>query len=56
MKIPHQLSREAIDEFNSIYREEFGTVLFDEEVRELAVQLLQFFGILTKTQSKIKQG
>ena len=45
---PQQLSREAIEEFKAIYQEEFGEVLSDDEVQEIALQLLRFFGILTK--------
>jgi hypothetical protein len=48
MKTPSQLSRQAIDEFKAIYQEEFGEVLSDDEVREIAVLLLRFFGILNK--------
>ena len=44
-----QLSREAIDEFKIIYQEEFGDVLSDNEVQEIAIRLLRFFGILTKS-------
>ena len=48
MKPPHQLSREAIDEFKVIYQEEFGEILSDDEVQEIAMRLLRFFGILEK--------
>ena len=48
MKAPNQLSREAIDEFKAIYQEEFGEVLSDDEVQEIAMRLLRFFGILNK--------
>jgi hypothetical protein len=48
MKTPNQLSREAIDEFKAIYQEEFGEVLSDDEVQEIAMRLLRFFGILNK--------
>jgi len=48
MKTPHQLSREAIDEFKAIYQDEFGEELSDDEVREIATRLLRFFGILNK--------
>jgi hypothetical protein len=48
MKTPNQLSREAIDEFKAIYQEEFGEVLSDDEVQEIATRLLRFFGILNK--------
>jgi hypothetical protein len=48
MKTPHQLSREAIDEFKVIYQDEFGETLSDDEVREIATRLLRFFGILNK--------
>jgi hypothetical protein len=46
MKTPQQLSREAIDEFKAIYREEFGQELSDDEVQEIAMRLLRFFGIV----------
>jgi len=48
MQTPNQLSREAIDEFKAIYQEEFGEVLSDDEVQEIAMRLLRFFGILNK--------
>lgn len=48
MKTPQQLSREAIDEFKAIYLDEFGESLSDDEVQEIAMRLLRFFGILTK--------
>jgi hypothetical protein len=53
MKTPQQLSRQAIDEFKAIYQEEFGRELSDDEVQEIAIRLLRFFGILvTPTPSK----
>jgi hypothetical protein len=48
MKTPNQLSREAIEEFKAIYREEFGKILSDDEVQEMAMHLLRFFGILNE--------
>jgi hypothetical protein len=48
MKAPQQLSREAIDEFKAIYEDEFGKRLSDDEVREIALRLLRFFGILAQ--------
>lgn len=48
MKTPQQLSREAIEEFKAIYQEEFGKTLTDDEVQEIALRLLRFFGILQK--------
>jgi hypothetical protein len=48
MTTPQQLSREAIDEFKAIYQEEFGEILSDDEVQEIAMRLLRFFGILNK--------
>ena len=48
MKTPQQLSREAIDEFKTIYQEEFGKTLSDDEVQEIAIRLLRFFGILVR--------
>ena len=49
MTTPQQLSREAIDEFKAIYEEEFGKVLTDDEVQEIAMRLLRFFGMLNRT-------
>jgi len=46
MKTPQQLSRQAIDDFKAIYQEEFGQSLSDDEVQEIALRLLRFFGIL----------
>ena len=48
MKTRQQLSRQAIDEFKTIYQEEFGRELSDDEVQEIAIRLLRFFGILVK--------
>ena|ERR1039457_703793 len=48
MNTPQQLSREAIDEFKAIYQEEFGEILSDDEVQEIAMRLLRFFGILVR--------
>ena len=46
MKTPQQLSREALDDFKAIYQDEFGKELSDDEVQEIAIRLLRFFGIL----------
>jgi hypothetical protein len=51
MKTPNQLSREAIEEFKAIYQEEFGEILSDDEVQEIAMRLLRFFGILNRDNS-----
>ena len=48
MKTQQQLSREAIEGFRTIYQEEFGQTLSDDEVQEIAIRLLRFFGILTR--------
>ena len=48
MKTQQQLSREAIDDFKAIYQDEFGEVLSDDEVVEIATRLLRFFGIVAK--------
>ena len=48
MKTPQQLSREAMDEFKAIYQDEFGRTLSDDEVQEIALRLLRFFGVLSK--------
>ena len=46
MKLPQQLSRQAIEEFKAIYQDEFGQILTDDEVQQIAHRLLRFFGIL----------
>jgi hypothetical protein len=51
MTTPQQLSREAIDEFRAIYQEEFDRILTDDEVQEIAIRLLRFFGILHDSDS-----
>ena len=51
METPQQLSREAIDAFKATYKEEFGKLLSDDEVQEIAMRLLRFFGILTRPNS-----
>jgi hypothetical protein len=51
MKTPQQLSRQAIDEFKVVYQEEFGRELSDDEVQEIAMRLLRFFGILVRPRS-----
>ncbi len=48
MEKPQQLSRQAIDEFKATYRDEFEQELSDDEVLEMALRLLRFFGILTE--------
>jgi hypothetical protein len=48
MTAPQQLSQQAIAEFREIYQAEFGKTLSDDEVQEIALRLLRFFGILTK--------
>lgn len=50
MQPSQQLSRRAIDEFKAHYEVEFGVLLSDDEVQEVAVRLLRFFGILTELQ------
>jgi len=52
MKTPQQLSRQAIDDFKAIYQEEFGKALSDDEVQEIALRLLRFFGILLEPESE----
>jgi hypothetical protein len=54
MKTPQQLSREAIEEFKAAYKDEFGEELSDDEVREIAMRLLRFFGILSKEKQAIR--
>ena len=46
------LSSQAIEEFRAHYEDEFGVVLSDEEIQEIALRLLEFFGILVKGHPK----
>lgn len=48
MKTLQNLSREAVAEFKAIYLEEFGQGLSDDELQEIVLQLLRFFGMLSK--------
>jgi len=50
MKTPQQFSRDAIKKFKAMYQEEFGEALSDDEVREIAMRLLRFFGIRSKSE------
>jgi hypothetical protein len=56
MPTTQQLSRAAIDEFKAIYQEEFGETLSDDEVQEIALRLLRFFGVLNKPMTDDKTG
>lgn len=56
MQSPQQLSRQAIDEFKAIYQEEFGVILSDDEVQEIALRLLHFFGILVRPIANDTEG
>ncbi len=49
MKTSQPSSRQAIDEFKAIYQKEFDRTLSDEEVREIALGLLRFFGISVRS-------
>lgn len=46
MKSPHQLSPEALQEFNEIYTEEFGRTLSEEDAQQMAVDVLRLFDTL----------
>lgn len=46
MTTPNQLSRQAIDEFKTMYTDEFGEVLSDAQVQEMAQRLLRLFGMV----------
>ena len=48
METPNQLSRKAIKEFRTVYEDEFGKRLTDDEVQEIALRLLRFFGVLNQ--------
>ena len=44
-----KLSRQAIDEFKTIYNDEYGCVLSDDEAQEMALRLLRLFDVLGQT-------
>lgn len=46
MEAPHQLSRQAFEEFKTIYQEEFGEHLSDDAAQEIALRLLRLFDLL----------
>ncbi len=46
METDIKLSQQAIAEFKTIYQEEYGIVLSDDEAAEIAIRLLRFFDIL----------
>ena len=46
MDSPQQLSRQAIEEFKSVYLEEFGKVISNDEAQEMALRLLRFLEAL----------
>jgi hypothetical protein len=56
METPSQLSREAIEEFRTIYEEEFGKRLTDDQVQEIALRLLHFFGVLNMESPEEEPG
>jgi hypothetical protein len=43
---PRSLSKEAVDDFKRIYKEEFGEDINDDEASEIALRLLRFVHIL----------
>jgi hypothetical protein len=46
MDTPQQLSREAIEEFKTIYRADFGEAISNEEAKMIALRLLHFLAVL----------
>ena len=48
MEPPATLSRQALDEFKTIYREEFGEAISDGEAEEMAIRLLRLFDLLSR--------
>jgi hypothetical protein len=46
MEAPRQLSRQAVDEFKAIYRDEFGEDISNDEALEMALRLLRLFDLL----------
>ncbi|HMJ91183.1 MAG TPA: hypothetical protein VK530_15275 [Candidatus Acidoferrum sp.] len=48
MIAPNHLSKNAIDAFKAAYEAEFHERLSDEEVREIALNLLRFFELIRR--------
>jgi len=46
------LSKEAIEEFKEIYRQEFGEEISDQKALELALNLLNLFKVIYKPITK----
>ena len=42
------LSRQALNDFKSIYKQEFGEDISDQEAKEKGEKLLKLFGIIYK--------
>ena len=55
MKTSHPLSREALDEFKAIYREEFQEDVSDDEAREIGLRLLNLLKLLLQSQSDLSE-
>ena len=51
-----QRAQRAIEEFKKAYKEEFGILLSDDQVQEIAVRLLRFFGILSDESLRDKKN
>jgi hypothetical protein len=56
MKSQQQLSREAVEEFKGIYREEFGRDISDDEASEMGFWLLDFLKILLESNARRTRG
>ena len=48
MDAPQFLRREAIDEFKTIYQDEFGEDISDDEAQEMGLRLLRLFDLLLR--------
>ena len=47
-----QLPRGAVEEFKTIYEKEFGKMLTDEKASELALDVYEFFKIVTRKKKR----
>ena len=50
-----EISKEELEEFKKIYKEEFGEDLSDEEAREVAQRLLGFIKLVYRPLPKDKE-
>lgn len=46
METPQQFSRQAVEELQAVYLEEFGETISDHEAQQIAARLLRFLELM----------